>query len=297
MWRLEWAPELSVKLAEAVVHGPTVEQAAAGAALVRHCLLADLAAAARANIARLQAVAVSAADVFALARAVAPLVDVLRYGTAREMPVAELRHLVLGLITEVCAGLRHACHGLDDAAAAEARGDVASLDRAVSLLQEDAIDDQWRSALGRVGADEQAAPLLRGFVTRLLYDRGVSTADDSAAALSRALSPAVRVQDAGAWFEGFINEAGEILLADDALFALVDDWICRQREDDFVEMLPLLRRAFSSFDATSGRRILERVRHGAGGSAAVLVDDPRAAAAFAAAVPLLKTILGVDADE
>ncbi len=103
----------------------------------------------------------------------------------------------------------------------------------------------------------------------------------------------MRVRDAGAWFEGFINAAGEILLADDVLFNLVDTWICGQKDADFIELLPLLRRAYAGFDATSGRRLLERVQRGQASSDAMLVDDPRAAAAFAAAVPLLKTLLDI----
>src|SRR5579883_2019241 len=57
VWKLAWQPEFSVRLAEALVHGPTIELAAGGAAaaqaaasagvadltnLVRRCLLADL---------------------------------------------------------------------------------------------------------------------------------------------------------------------------------------------------------------------------------------------------------------
>ena len=94
-----------------------------------------------------------------------------------------------------------------------------------------------------------------------------------------------------------MNESGEVLLADDALFKIVDGWVCGQAEDDFVEMLPLLRRAFSGFDPASSRRLLERVRSRGNSEEVILVDDPRAAAAFAAAVPLLRTILGVGADE
>jgi hypothetical protein len=308
VWRLLWAPELAVALAEASVHGPTVEQAAETAALaraadetdcgalaelVRHCLLADLPKAARANIARLQAVAVSAGNVLALARAVAPLVDVLRYGTARELPAAELRALVLALLAEVCAGVRYACHGLDDAAAAQGRADVAGIDGAVRLLEDAASDEQWRRALESLPDDDQVAPLLRGFAVRLLYGRGAYDAERTAASLGRALSSAVPVHQAGAWFEGFIDGAGEVLLADDALFATVDEWLARQSEETFVELLPLLRRSFAGFDASTRRSLLERVRQSGRATAALSTDDPRAAAAFARALPLLKTILGV----
>ncbi len=312
VWHLEWKPELSVGLAEAVVHGPTIDQAAAGAALakgaaesdcgvlaelVRKCLLADLAVAARANIAHLQAAAVGSASVFGLAKAVSPLVDILRYGTARDMPAEELRHLVLSLLNDICAGLRYACHGLDEPTALEARGDLAALDRAVGLLQDEAMDDQWPVTLCGLVEDGQAAPILRGFATRLLYDRSDFDAEETGLVLSRALSAAVPTAEAGNWFEGFINEAGEILLVDDNLFVIVDEWLVRQEEETFIEMLPLLRRAFGRFDPAASKRILDRVRRGAASGASVLVDDPRAAAAFARAVPLLKTILGVGPDE
>lgn len=311
VWRLVWAPELAVALAVSAVHGPSIEQAADAAALakgggeadcgklaelVRQCLLADLPGAARANIARLQGAAVSAGNVLALARAVAPLVDIMRYGTARELPAAELRVLVLALLAEICAGLRYACHGLDDAAAAQGRDDVAGLDRAVRLIAESGVDEQWRHALESLPSDDQAAPLLRGFTVRLLYGRGLYNAERAAAALGRALSLAVPVQEAGAWFEGFIGGAGEVLLADDRLFSTVDDWLTRQREETFVELLPILRRSFASFDATTRRSLLERVRQPGRPSESVALDDPRAAAAFARVVPLLKKILGVTHD-
>ena len=77
-WLLAWSPILSVRLAEALVYGVTIEQAAASKAiadcegeadvttlaeLVRACLLADLPQAADRCIARLQAAAVSSGDI------------------------------------------------------------------------------------------------------------------------------------------------------------------------------------------------------------------------------------------
>ena len=128
---------------------------------------------------------------------------------------------------------------------------------------------------------------------RLLYGRGAYDAERTAAAFGRALSSSVPVPQAGAWFEGFIDGAGEVLLADDALFATVDEWLARQSEETFMELLPLLRRSFAGFDASTRRSLLERVKQSGRAKTALSSDDPRAAAAFARAVPLLKTILGV----
>jgi len=97
-WKLRWDPEFSVRLAEALVHGTTVEQAAGNAAIatarkaatfrdisaaVRDCLLAGLGDAARVTIGVLQGAAAVTSDVAALAGAIPPLVDgpSIRHGT------------------------------------------------------------------------------------------------------------------------------------------------------------------------------------------------------------------------
>src|SRR4029079_15930792 len=120
VWQIAWQPELSVKLAEAVRVGTTIEQAAENAAieaaeqemhlarcaeLIGLCLNADLPAAAEALVARLQALSVNAGDITALMRAVAPLANILRYGTARKLPKEALDRLVASMTAEIYAGL------------------------------------------------------------------------------------------------------------------------------------------------------------------------------------------------
>jgi hypothetical protein len=66
-------------------------------------------------------------------------------------------------------------------------------------------------------------------------------------------------------------------------------------ERRFLEVLPLLRRAFSSFGAVERRRLLERV--GRGAAAAPVRSNAIDEEAFAKALPLLKRILGIDNDD
>ena len=149
VWRLRWVPELSVSLAEALVYGGTIEQAAANAQversqkstsiseqaeLIRAALVADLPVAAKACITRLQEIAVDASEVTELMQAVAPLVRVLRYGTARELPEAELRSLIHALSVEVNAGVRLASHNLDDDAASARVSAMRAYDEALHLF-------------------------------------------------------------------------------------------------------------------------------------------------------------------
>jgi uncharacterized protein DUF5682 len=310
VWRLRWMPELSVSLAEALVYGGTIEQAAGNAqlerarrstsiselaGLIRAALIADLPVAAKACIARLQETAAEAAEVTELMQAVVPLVRVLRYGTARELPEAELRSLIHGLSVEVNAGVRLSSHSLDDDAAVARVGAMRAYDEAIHLFAEEALVDSWRQQLARMIEDNQVAAPVAGLSLRRLHDFGAL----SPAAVASAFSGHTRGETparAGAFLEHFLGGGSEILLQDQPLLGLLDMWICELGEKDFVESLPLLRRSFSAFDQVARRRLMERVSSGPREAAPVDISsaDP-AHEAFERALPLLCRILGIDA--
>ena len=307
-----------MNLAEALVHGTTVEQAAGNAAvaaarkaqslaqlsdLVRGCLLAGLTGAARVTISILQGAAAATSDVPTLVGAIPPLATVLRYGTAREMPVDELRLLVTSLTEAVCSGLVYACRSLQIEEAAALRGKLAALDRAVLIIESEPITAAWRRALKRLANDNDARAILRGFAVRALYDQGELAAAEAGGHLSRALSRAVPPSEAAHWLDGFLGEAGQILLYDTVLVGLIDAWIVGLSEDDFVALLPMLRRAFASFDRSERRRLLDSLRQpvpasaGANGQLAAARSAALDTPGFEAALPLLLTILGLDAEK
>jgi hypothetical protein len=310
-WRLRWDPELSVHLAEALVHGTTVEQAAGNAAIavarkatsfrdiadaVKGCLMAGLTEAARATIDILQGAAATSSDLVALAGAIPPLISVLRYGTAREMPTGELRLLVASLAEAVCSGLVYACRNLENDAAEVLRATLGELDRSFVLLEEEHLTVGWRRALHRLADDAHAHALLRGLAVRALYEQGAYGILQTGSYLSRALSRAIRPLEAGQWLEGFIGQSGHVLLHDAALARLIDGWIGNLGEEDFTMLLPMLRRAFASIDRVERRRLLDMLRQPLGAASDGDGEDTPASPispAFTTALPLLLTILGI----
>lgn len=314
MWNLLWVPEFSVKLAEALRFGTTIEQAAGNAAaeageketslarcseLIGLALNADLPAAAERLLARLQALSVNAGDIAVLMQAVPPLANILRYGTARRLPKEALDALIASLAAEIHAGFGPACRGLNAEAAQTMFAAMQGFDGAVQLLADDHQRDSWLEALEQLEQDDQASAFLRGYALRRLYDRQRIDAESAAARLARALSPAVPVAEAGQWLEGFLAGAAQLLLHDQRLFAIIDGFLAGLAESAFIELLPMLRRALGAFDQMERRHLLAAVKRGKTVGTSVSgppEEDPRAAAAFARALPLLKTILGL-ADE
>ena len=308
VWMLRWEPELSVALAEALIHGVTIEQAAGNATLerakattsvtelanlIRAALVADLGESATACIALLQAAAIHASDITDLMQAVAPLAKVLRYGTARKLPEEALRALIGAMSVEVNAQVRIGSHGLDSDAAEARVTAMRAFDEALGLFGDEALSGSWRHQLGLMVEDDQVVPAIAGLSLRRLHDLGIWSPAQVATAFSLHTSgrePA----NAGAFLESFLSGGSEIILQDQPLLQLVDDWLCELSEEDFVESLPLLRRSFSGFDAVSRRRMLERIAQGRREETSAGIDaDEEDNPAFAAALPLLLKILGI----
>jgi hypothetical protein len=308
VWRLRWVPELSVSLAEALVHGGTIEQAAANAqversrkstsiselaGLIRAALIADLPVAAKACIARLQETAAEATEVTELMQAVVPLVRVLRYGTARELPEAELRSLIQALSVEVNAGVRLASHNLDEDAASARVSAMRSYDEAIHLFADEALIDSWRQQLATMVNDDQIAAQVAGLSLRRLHDLRAWDPMQVASAFSLH-TQGETPQRAGAFLEHFLSGGSEVLVQDQPLLQLIDAWICELNEADFVESLPLLRRSFSGFDPVARKRLMDRILKGASQSTNIDAVSGNSSEAFERALPLLCQILGID---
>jgi hypothetical protein len=294
---LRWGVTLAGAAAEAAVERAGGEtNPAALADLVRATLLADLPDAAERCIDRLGAVAARSDDLPGLMRAAPPLADTLRYGEARAIPEAPLRRLIEAMTSEICVGLKIACRQLDGAGAQAMLAAAAGLDQALPLLDRPALLSDWRAGLGGLIDDAAVAAPLRGFAARKLYDAGEAPTEITARRLSRALSPSVAPPDAAGWLEGFLDDAGRLLLHDASLLAVLDAWVRGLDPAGFEALLPQLRRAFAGLDGMERGRLLAAAADadGSPGSAAIS-DGSGDEAAFQAALPLLKLILGLDA--
>ncbi|AEM87959.1 DUF5682 family protein [Streptomyces violaceusniger] len=150
-WRLRWEPELSVRVAEAGVWGTTVLSAATAKAetearsakglaevteLAERCLLGALSGALPVVMRSLADRAALDADVGHLAQALPALVRSVRYGDVRGTDTAALGEVAVGLAERILVGLPPACVGLDADGAAEMRGHMEAVHRAIGLLSE-----------------------------------------------------------------------------------------------------------------------------------------------------------------
>ncbi len=275
-WQLGWAPELSVDLIAAGVHGTTVltaatskaiETATAAAALgdvtalVERCLLADLPDALDPVLHALDAKIALDVDVAHLMDSLPPLARSLRYGDVRGTGTGALEGVVAGLVTRVCVGLPSALAGLDDAAATQMRDRIGVVHAAIALLAEaSALRAAWLDTLTAIVDRSDLHGLVAGRICRLLRDETRLDNDEVARRMSLTLTIGVPAAQAAAWIEGFLSGGGLLLVHDSALLGLVDGWLAAIPADTFTDVLPLLRRTFATFAAPERRTIGQRAR-------------------------------------
>ncbi len=311
LWQIRWQAEFAVALIEANVWGNTVEIAATAfvaaegataalprlTALLDRAILASLDGAVDSLLEAVRRQAAVSADVRALMEALPPLARVARYGDVRGTQGALVLPVIDALFERIVVGLPGACSALDDDAAAEVVKGMGAVAESLNLLDlEKAQRDEWNGVLRSLLDRAPVHGLVRGWACRLLIDAGVLEEDEVQRLAGLALSLVAPVESAAAWLQGVLRGSGQALLHMDSLWRALDGWIAALGPEAFVEILPLVRRAFSDFQSPERRMMGEKAAkmHQAPTTRAADPDArPLDHERAAQVLPVLRQILGL----
>jgi hypothetical protein len=166
-------------------------------------------------------------------------------------------------------------------------------DEAIHLFADEALTDSRRQQLAVMVNDDQVAVQVAGLSLRRLHDLRAWDFNQVASAFSLHTHRETP-QRAGAFLENFLNGGSEVLLQDQPLLQLLDQWVSELDENHFVESSPFLRRSFSGFDSVARWRLMERITRGAHESTQLGSETHDGSSeAFERALPLLYQILGI----
>ncbi|HEY9044604.1 MAG TPA: DUF5682 family protein [Ohtaekwangia sp.] len=286
-WQLKWEPEFSIRIIEKGNWGNTLEEAAASyiahqtkeasslrvvCDLLEKVIPADLPQAVEVLIAQINNLAAATNDVVQLLEALPALVSVSRYGNVRQTDEALVLGIVNSMIARVCVSLPAACVGIDDDSAATMTEHIYKLHESITLLNQETQRAEWYTTLGIICDHQHTSPVVGGYSTRVLADAKVLEGDILINRFHAALSRSGNIAEAASWLEGFLKGSGTILIIDERLWSLVDQWVYQLNEADFIAMLPILRRTFSQFTHAERRKIGEKAKKGDGSIALPLQD-------------------------
>jgi hypothetical protein len=311
-WQLKWEPEYSIRIIEKGNWGNTLEEAAGNyvadqarnasnlqsvCILLERVIPSDLPKAVESLITQVNNLAAATNDVVQLLEALPSLVSTSRYGNVRQTDITMVLTIVNSMIARVMVSLPAACVGIDEESATKMAEHIYQLKESVELLNQAEQRQEWYSTLQTISNHTQTSPIIAGFCTRVLSDSKIVVGEELANRFHFALSRSGNTSNAASWLEGFLKGSGTILIIDDRLWSLVDQWIKSLNEEDFIAQLPLMRRTFSQFTHAERRKLGEKAKKGGEGATAVFatttsgdnLDFDRAKKAL----PVVAQLLGI----
>ncbi|MBI3465443.1 MAG: hypothetical protein HY000_20665 [Planctomycetes bacterium] len=290
-WSVQWSPEAEICLVESVLLGETVELATAykfktrlenctrvaeSADMVRDACQCGLMQSMELARRRLQELAANSSEFPAVAHAAHQLGMIARYGDVRRFDPAPLLPLVEELFVQGSLALFPAAN-CDNSAAKAVVIAIDELNR-VSLEYHDRVEeDLWVGELQKLAASDNRNPLLSGYASAILLERGLIASDELAREVSRRLSPGIDADLGAGWFEGLSLRNRYALLARQPLWAQLARYVASLDEPQFRRALVFLRRAFGPFSPREKRHIAENLGECWGlnaDSASELIEQP-----------------------
>ena len=279
-WRLKFVPEDELKLIEASQLGASVLEAATQAVLteISRCELTELTTRLRtANDAEL-APAIpallhaisdgsSGADAMLLLSALPALLTLHRFGSVRGFAPERIAPIIEVMLARMSVGLTLSARGINSESSEALIKNLMLLHPMVEVSQR----ADWQAAFAQavLGLQHEAGnsggasvhPMLRGFAARFAFEQSDGDAAKFAHTARLALSPVVTPADASDWVLGALK-GPVVILQHGELLSVIDGWVSGLVKEDFVVLLPALRRAFSEFDSNERRLIAQKVASG-----------------------------------
>jgi len=276
-WRLQWNPAFSIDIIEKGSWGNTVEEASNQfvihqaqetpslpriSKLLEGSLPAELHTAVAVLVQQINNLAAASGDVLQLMEAVPPLANISRYSNVRKTDSELVSQIVSSMLIRVYVGLPNAVIGIDEEAAQHLLELIYRLHDAITLIQQEELTTQWQYTLHSIAGNNNTAPVIAGYATRLLTDYKVLEGETLLKAFSFRTSSSNAPDISAAWLEGFLKGSGTILLIDNDLWNLINSWVAQLDIATFTQVLPLLRRTFANFSAPERRKLGEKVKSG-----------------------------------
>jgi hypothetical protein len=190
-------------------------------------------------------------------RAVPPLVNITAYGDVRKTDTELIDNTLFRICERVFAGLPSATGGINEESAVNFYEQTDSFNTALQLWGK--LTEDWLDTLKKTAFSESTHQILSGQATRILFDAGALTGREMLRQVEFRLNFHAEAQENALWLEGFIGTKPQILIYDDELRDITDTWLLSLDEDNFLLVLPMVRRIFSQTDRTEREKILESI--------------------------------------
>lgn len=261
-WKLAWTPEMMLQLIDNAYLGNTIEIAsdhkiihtcdeedkiAAIVQLLQKVLPANLDQCINVILNKIETLSTISGDIQDIMYSLPGLIEIQRYGDVRKSDLSILSVVIDRLLNKLFINLTNACYGLNDDVSNKVFEQISALHYSIKLTENKEYLRLWFDTLHTLLDKEGVHQIIRGCVCRMLLDAEQLTEDESSKRISFSLSSSNEAINVAYWIEGFLRGSGMILIYDNRLWNLIYQWLETLDKNQFIDMLPYLRRAFTKF--------------------------------------------------
>jgi hypothetical protein len=275
LWTLEWQPELNIAIIDAGKYGNTLPEACRNkikeeletesgleklSKLLEAVILADLSESIEQIIRVLQAKTIDSRDNLELLKIVPPLARLTRYGSVRSVDQESILSILKEIILRVSLGLPGSIHSLDYETGSNLKTEIQEVNYWIRILQDQESLTRWNRCLQQIVDQDSTQRVTNGLAVRILLDAGEIKPAVASEKINLALNTSVDTLQAAGWLEGFLHGSSSLLLQDDELWAILNNWVKSLEENSFISLLPLLRRCFSAFGFSERQMLTQKAK-------------------------------------
>ncbi len=276
-WEISWDPKMEVSLIDKSNYGNTIEYATHGVItevlakstkisdfvnLINNCIPAQLFSVMDEVLTKISKLSSISSDTKDIMKSLPNLINISRYGDVRKTDIAQIEHIIERLFNKVCCSLANTCYGLDEDSSNEVFNLIGDLDRSLKLIENREVVDRWMHTMREIMNKDRVHMVIKGCTIRLLFDQNKIPKEELSNLLSYYLSSGNNAIDVAFWIEGFLRGSGLILIYDSKIWNLIYQWVSEVDSNLFIQLLPVLRRAFSKFPFGERRQIGEKAKQG-----------------------------------
>ncbi len=275
-WSLEWEPDFAIRIIEAGMWGNTIYEAATNyifdtkdkqdslaglTQLIEAALNADLKEVIITLTNELTNQSALTKDIFNLMDALPSLVNIIRYGSSRQIDLTAVTTVIDQIIPRICIGLPNACINIDEDTASDIFDKIVAINRALHTLNESQHIQHWYETLSKIMGMTINGTLV-GLSTRILFDKRFIDTEITSTYMHLALSKGNETLFSAQWIAGFLNGSGLLLIHQENLWQIMDEWLANLEAERFMEILPVLRRTFSKFSHPERQKMMALAKRG-----------------------------------
>jgi len=276
-WKLKWKPEYSIRVIEASMWGNDIEEATRNfivnnvreqdhleplAKLLEKVLKADIPLALSSLLQQISQLAVIQSDTDQLMSLVPNLIDAMRYGSSRELDVTQIEEILDKVLPRIMIGLPAASIGINEEQAQDLFEKIQRFNHSIFVLKDADFIQDWYQVMIRIAEHPGSQPMINAQVHRILFERKIYNDEKISERMHYHLSRGASTMEQAMWIEGFLFGSAMILIHHFPFWKIVDDWLDAVPEDQFNEMVPVLRRTFAEFSPAEKRKLAYYARHG-----------------------------------